>query len=43
MKEATAGTCNIGLKKRFQGSCGKSWKNNANAKKYVAIPNEMAT
>jgi hypothetical protein len=43
MKEVAAGTCNTGLKKRFQGSCGKSRKNNANAKKNAAIPKEVAT
>jgi len=43
MKEAVAGTCNIGLKKRCQGSSGKSRKNNANAKKNAAMAKEMAT
>jgi len=42
MKEVTAGTCNIGLKKRFQGSFGKSRKNNASEKKNAASPKEMA-
>jgi hypothetical protein len=43
MKEAVAGTCNIGLKKRCQGSSGKSLKNNTHAKKNTAMAKEKAT